>query len=206
MMKAVFFDLGNVLIKIHHGKVLRFVRLLRRHADSSCTPIPVPQWFDDLWGEWHTQFNDGRLTERDFLNCFKKKYRLHIETAVFWRGWNSFFSPWKPMLKLMQQLRSQYHVGLISNTNPPHYRYCREQIPQLAGLHSITLSYTVGVNKPDKQIYQSALTAAGVTPNEAVFIDDIADNIAGAAAIGMHGIQCISYQQVRRALMKIGIL
>jgi HAD superfamily hydrolase (TIGR01509 family) len=42
--------------------------------------------------------------------------------------------------------------------------------------------------KPEARIYQIALEQAGVSPNEAVFVDDFYENIEGCQAVGMHGI------------------
>ena len=40
--------------------------------------------------------------------------------------------------------------------------------------------------KPDAAIYRLALDRFGLAAEEAVFIDDNAANVAGAAAVGMH--------------------
>ena len=50
------------------------------------------------------------------------------------------------------------------------------------------LSCEIGAGKPDETIYREALRQLDVTPDEAVFIDDLPANVTGARAIGMHAI------------------
>jgi HAD superfamily hydrolase (TIGR01509 family) len=42
--------------------------------------------------------------------------------------------------------------------------------------------------KPEARIYQIALEQAGVSPNEAVFVDDFYENIEGCEKVGIKGI------------------
>ncbi len=46
-------------------------------------------------------------------------------------------------------------------------------------------SATSGVRKPDPRIYEVACTALGITPSEAVMLDDIGANLKTARALGM---------------------
>ncbi|NTV78097.1 MAG: HAD-IA family hydrolase, partial [Clostridiales bacterium] len=56
-------------------------------------------------------------------------------------------------------------------------------------------------------IYQRLLDLMEVKPSEAIFIDDLAENIQGAVSAGIHGIQFISTEQavVREALEETGL-
>ena len=61
--------------------------------------------------------------------------------------------------------------------------------------HHIVISAEVGMMKPEQRIYEHTLEKVGVAPGEAVFIDDMPDNIAAAKAVGMHGIRFVSREQ-----------
>jgi putative hydrolase of the HAD superfamily len=50
-------------------------------------------------------------------------------------------------------------------------------------------SRVLGVRKPDPRFYELACEAAGVTPVEAVFLDDLGVNLKPARAMGMHTIK-----------------
>ena len=50
-------------------------------------------------------------------------------------------------------------------------------------------SSEVGMRKPSRAIYELTLERlGGVAPDEAVFLDDVASNVEGAQAAGLHGI------------------
>lgn len=47
------------------------------------------------------------------------------------------------------------------------------------------ISGEVGLHKPQPEIYQLACERLGVEPDEAIFVDDLRENCAGAEAVGM---------------------
>ncbi len=53
---------------------------------------------------------------------------------------------------------------------------------------AIVISGEVGLRKPEPAIYQLAAERLGLAPNECVFVDDLAVNVRGAAAVGMVGV------------------
>lgn len=54
--------------------------------------------------------------------------------------------------------------------------------------------------KPDKAIYNCLLERYGLQPEESIFLDDNADNVAGAEAVGMGAIRFESAHQAEREL------
>jgi putative hydrolase of the HAD superfamily len=56
-------------------------------------------------------------------------------------------------------------------------------------------SARVGLRKPDPRIYQLACEQLGVTPEQAVFLDDIGQNLKAARALGMTTIKVDGEQQ-----------
>jgi putative hydrolase of the HAD superfamily len=69
-------------------------------------------------------------------------------------------------------------------------------------------SAEVKLAKPDPKIYELALAKLAVNAEEAVFVDDVSDNIEAARAVGMHGIQFKTVNQVLselNALLNTGV-
>ena len=52
-------------------------------------------------------------------------------------------------------------------------------------------SHEVGIRKPNRAIYELAVARLGVAAHRAAFLDDIASNVAAAAAIGIYGLQVL---------------
>lgn len=64
----------------------------------------------------------------------------------------------------------------------------------------------LGLRKPDAAIYKKALDIVQRTPEEVVFIDDRAENVAAAVAVGIHGIQFKDPVRLSGELAALGIV
>lgn len=64
----------------------------------------------------------------------------------------------------------------------------------------------LGMRKPEAAIYRRALDILGKPPERVLFIDDRAENAAGAAAAGMKTIRFAGAAQLRSELTDLGIL
>jgi epoxide hydrolase-like predicted phosphatase len=99
------------------------------------------------------------------------------------------------LMQYIRALRPRYKTGLLSNAMSTLRSAITERFPIADAFEAVIISAEVGVMKPDARIYQLALDALEVQPDEAIFIDDFADNVAGARALGMHSIRFQSRQQ-----------
>lgn len=52
----------------------------------------------------------------------------------------------------------------------------------------VVISGEVGLRKPEPEIYTHTAQQLGLAPHECVFVDDLAVNVRGAAAVGMCGV------------------
>jgi putative hydrolase of the HAD superfamily len=64
----------------------------------------------------------------------------------------------------------------------------------------------MGLRKPEPAIYSRALDILGKQPDRALFIDDRAENVAGAASVGMKTIQFKGADALRAELKNLGVL
>ena len=93
----------------------------------------------------------------------------------------------RTLVDFLRSLRGKYKTGLISNAWGDLREYIVREKFDDAFDHMI-ISAEVGVVKPEAKIYQIALEQVGVKPNEMVFVDDFAVNIAGCEKVGIKGI------------------
>lgn len=108
----------------------------------------------------------------------------------------------REIVEFLRSLRPRYKTGLISNA----WSNLRDDIVSQKiddAFDHMVISAEVGVMKPDPRIYQIALEQAGVSPSEAVFVDDFAENIEGCQAVGMHGIH---FRDPHKTLIELRIL
>jgi putative hydrolase of the HAD superfamily len=100
----------------------------------------------------------------------------------------------------IRHLKQNYTTAVLSNYSP-RLRGKIFQLWQIAdAFDHLIISAEVGVRKPDPKIYQITLEAVGCQADQAVFIDDVAENIAAAQSIGLHGIHFQSREQALRDL------
>lgn len=71
----------------------------------------------------------------------------------------------------------------------------------------VVISGEERVNKPDRKIYEIACGRLGVAPHRCVFVDDAAENVAAARALGMRAIQHSAaqpaYSQIEQAVAAV---
>ncbi|HXA98354.1 MAG TPA: HAD family phosphatase [Candidatus Dormibacteraeota bacterium] len=77
-------------------------------------------------------------------------------------------------------------TALLSNSGPEMMTRVRADRPLEARFDVVVISCEVGLSKPDPRIYRLCLERLGLSPAAALFVDDRADNVAGAASIGLH--------------------
>jgi hypothetical protein len=61
--------------------------------------------------------------------------------------------------------------------------------PAFEGLDAFVDASDIGVGKPEPDAYLIAAEALGLAAERIVFLDDAEENVEGARAVGMHGIQ-----------------
>jgi putative hydrolase of the HAD superfamily len=94
--------------------------------------------------------------------------------------------PVAQMYDLIRGLRLRgLRTGLLSNSWGDS-GYPRADFPSLFDV--VVISHEVGMRKPEPRIFQHAAGLLDVSPDECVFVDDIAANITAAEAAGMTGI------------------
>ena len=72
----------------------------------------------------------------------------------------------------------------------------RQPIAEVMALFDVVIeSSLVGIRKPNPKIYQMACEAMDVTPEDALFIDDLGINLKPAKALGMQTIKVLNENQ-----------
>jgi len=77
--------------------------------------------------------------------------------------------------------------------------------PSFGGVDSLTLSFEVGAVKPEPEIYLTCLSALGVDPAEALFVDDRRENVYAAAALGMRALVFEGEDRLGADLEQLGL-
>lgn len=181
MPKAVIFDVGQVLF--HWDLRHLFTKLIDdpTEVERFVTTVITP--------EWHFQSDQGRPLDE----MIAERIRDYPDHEVLIRAYAARFvetipGPVAGMHDLVEQLAADgVPLFVITNFGHEFWHDFHPTQPLFGHFRDILVSGTEKIAKPDPAIYRMALERFGLSAGEALFIDDRADNIAGAESVGIAG-------------------
>lgn len=117
----------------------------------------------------------------------------------FWRGDQLD----EELVDFIRALKVNHRTGLLSNAFSNLRQVIQETWHIEDAFDAMVISAEEELIKPDPRIYQVALDRLGVKPGDALFIDDMLQNVEGARQMGMHAIQFHNSEQVRSEVSEI---
>jgi 2-haloacid dehalogenase len=198
---AIVFDVGNVLYA-WNPRVL-YERLIPEG--------PALDAFlrDVVTTDWHFQHDAGR----PFAETSAELIAEHPENADLIRRWGAHFSDsitgMMPGMRdlLNDLLAADVALYAITNFSGEFWTPFRSREAALFDrFRGVVVSGDEKLLKPDAAIYHLALDRFGLEPGEAVFVDDRAENVAGAEAVGMAGLIFTDADTLRADLKKLSVL
>jgi HAD superfamily hydrolase (TIGR01509 family) len=200
---ALVFDFGNVLAHFDYGRVGE--RLGRRLGTSGPALLERVRaaGLDGLMKEYES----GKMTAEDFGRAVAGLAGMELTHAEFVAAWSDIFWLNESVAELVAALKRRgYRLVLGSNTNDLHAAHFRRQFADALGhFDRLVLSYEVGHVKPAREFYLACAEAAGRSPADCVFIDDLAENVAGARAAGLAAIHYRDTPSLVAELRSMGI-
>ncbi|MBI5211175.1 MAG: HAD family phosphatase [Elusimicrobia bacterium] len=198
-IRAVFFDIGNVLLHFEpHCIYKRFLRILGGDHGRIAGFLRTEGLLDAI--------ERGHLSPRGFFGMFRDAFGYRGSFRSFTLLWSNHFTLDRATAAMLKTIARTRKVYLLSNTNGIHYGYIRERYAFTRHIHGACLSHEMGLRKPEPAIYRESLRMAGVAPREAVFIDDLPENVRAARKIGLRAIVYPGPKKLRSRLVRLGIL
>ena len=197
-IKAVIFDLGNVLVNYDIEKAAK-----RFSAASGLSTREI--WRRFFLSRFEQAYTRGELSTREFHRTACKTLGVSMPLATFRHYWNDIFWENPGMDKLLARIKKHYPLYLISNTNALHFTHLKKHFKLLRHFDRKFPSHEVGARKPCLNIYRRVLRKIGLRPEETVFIDDMKSFIKGARKAGMHAIHFKGRPALLKALRELDI-
>ena len=197
---GIFLDIGWTMLAPASGEWMLTPEFYAQVGRERIAAVPAPRWA--AANAACMRFLDENhlvKTEQAEYEQFSVFYRLlgeqlpelglsgeAIASLAYDKVYNDanylFYDDVKPALLALKQ---SYKLGIISDTWPSAKR-----VLQNAGIYdlfdAVTFSCNLGVYKPHARMYEHALSALGVPPEQTVFVDDAPACLEGAEA---HGVQ-----------------
>jgi putative hydrolase of the HAD superfamily len=191
--RAVIFDLGGVVFpspfdtfaayEREHGLPDRFIRgVVAASADH---------------GAW-AGLERSELSFEEFCVAFAAECAEAggtVNAADLMREMGRGFEPRPAMVQAIDAIRARgLKVGALTNNWAPgnvEDDHAPHALGRLGSFDVVVESAVEGLRKPDPRIYELVCERLGITPPDAVFLDDLGVNLKPARALGMTTIKVV---------------
>jgi len=198
-VRAIVFDIGGVLLRTDSPEPRRRLEEAHGLAPGGAAKLV----FDSPMGQAAQR---GEVTTATLWHWVQQELKLdEVGMADFYRQFWAGDGLNESLMAFIRRLRPAYKTGIISNATDNLLELITHAYPIADAFDVIVGSAIEQVVKPDPRIYQRCLERLGILPEEAIFIDDFAHNIAGARAVGMAGLLYTRETDVENELQKWGV-
>jgi 2-haloacid dehalogenase len=213
-IRGIVWDVGNVLVAWDPAWL--YNQLIRDPAKAAWWARESFSMDWNLLGDrgmtyaeanplWIARFEREYGDRIDDFPCYRaliEAYGRHPEEAHAWLNLDT--------IALRDALRAKYPALALTN-------FSSENWPRVDAAHggkidkfdAVVMSSRAGAVKPEAEIFARLFATAreqyGLAPEELVFIDDSAKNVAGAKACGLRALLFTEAARLRRDLAALGI-
>jgi putative hydrolase of the HAD superfamily len=194
VIKAIIFDFGRV---ISAQKPDSLFQGYEEELGLSPGMLNHIMFGSDAWQETLL----GRISLDDYWREIGPRLGLHDPESIqaFRQRYFDDEAIDPGVLDLIQRLQGRYLLAVLSNSPPRLSKWLADW--GLLGLFQVVVcSGDEGVVKPDPAIFDLTLARLGVSPEQAVFIDDTLGHIQAAENLGIHGIHFTTSEALVRDL------
>ena len=199
MIKAICFDLDGVYFL--NGKS-NFIKALVELGVSEEEAKRVFLKSDEM----NNLYKVGKMTDEEFWSWALTEWNLQMTTRAIMdlliKGYetNAFVVEYVKKVK-----NAGYKTAICSSNFPARINGLQKRFGFLNDFDVIALSYEVGVNKPDKQLYEALITKSGVDANEIFYSDDNEPAINTARELGISTHLYTNFDDFIKQLEDLGV-
>jgi glucose-1-phosphatase len=183
-IKSIIFDLGAVLLNISYQKTIEeFDKLGIKNSSTFYSKKLQTNIFNLL--------ETGEISESDFIKEIQKHCTEATNTQILY-AWNAMLLDLpQHRLQLLKQLKTEYNIYLLSNTNKIHIsefenKLGKEQYNEFYQLFDkVYYSHEIGCRKPNAEAFEIIINENNLISEEVLFIDDSPQHIEGAKKLGI---------------------
>lgn len=141
-------------------------------------------WHDE--GEWAAEAGVFTSAE-EYLAAFEAAIGQRVDEHEWVRIRGSAMTPRPEAIAVVERAAELGDITLLTNNGAMSAKHLHTLAPALVplfGEHLLTSSH-YGARKPNPVVFERVLAAYGRQASEAFFVDDMPENVAGAASIGI---------------------
>ena len=197
MIKAVFFDLGKVLLDFDKNVIVERFKEKSGLTDHDIAIAVDIYRVADL--------ERGVTPAREFYMSVVSALQINLTFEEFTVLWSDIFTEIPEMVELAQKAKIKHQTYVASNTDPIHFPFLFLKYKWMSQFTGFALSYELKARKPEKEFFERALAKFRLQPSECAYMDDIEENVAAASALGINAVLYESPEQTIKELKKLGV-
>lgn len=186
MIKNLLFDLGGVIMDIDRNRCVdAFTKLGLKDADSYFGTYGQKGPFLAL--------ERGDISVEQFHDAFRPALPAGTSDAMIDEAFCRFLIGIPvDRLRSLVELRRQYKVFMLSNTNPIMWNsmianeFGKDGLAMKDYFDGIVTSFEANALKPEEKIFRFCENKLDIKPEETLFLDDSQANLDAASALGFH--------------------
>ncbi len=196
-MKNIVFDFGRVLVdwNPHH--------LYDKYFGSR----EKAEWFlnNICLYSWNLQMDGGKPFAEGVAELQAEHSEWSEAIAIYHTRWIEMMGgEIEGMSDILRRLKEAgYGVYGLTNWSSETFPLVKDKYPIFGLLDGMVVSGEEHLLKPDAAIYKCLLERYNLQAEESLFVDDNADNVAGARNVGMKAVQFTSAEELERELKEV---
>lgn len=200
MIRNIIFDIGNVLASFRWAELFKDLGFTGEKFDriAAATVLHPTMW---------NEFDRSLMSDEEIITkCIERAPEYEQEIRLLFSKTELLVEEYTYSHEWIKSLKERgYRVYLLSNYGKTSFEAARDKgrLSFLPLVDGGVISYEVKIVKPESGIYQALLEKYNLKAEECVFLDDRADNIAAAEAMGFHGIAVKNYELAEKELNRI---
>lgn len=184
--RTVIFDYGEVISLSQSEADRTLIATLAGAGDTAAA-----ERFWAAYSAHRDELDQGTAGVAAYWHAIARDTGARWDEARINELWTADFRSWLSVNPAIVQLLADLRAGgtplaLLSNAGPDYGSYFRRG-PLADYFTACYVSGELGMLKPHPDIYRHVLDDLGITPAEAIFIDNRDTNVAGAEALGITG-------------------
>lgn len=180
-IKLVVFDLGNVLFTFSVDRAFDY--WAAKTGESA--ELLKSRFVHDEMYDLHEK---GKITTSQYRQHITGMLKITLSENDFLDGWNDILmDPIMPSFEVVRNIKQKgIQTAVLSNTNFPHTVILKEKYGSLfESFDSVFFSNEIGFRKPEKESFMHVVNSLNADTEKSLMIDDLKENIEGAALAGM---------------------
>lgn len=182
-IKAILFDLGNVVFELNQKQVFSFFSDYLKKPEIQKDYSPLPH-------NLYESFEKGLVHYTVIRAHLERRWQGTISNEKFIEGFNlEIGKPFSFVYNFISDYRQKIPMYVLSNTNEIHINHIYKIYPELMqNFTRVFTSFDLHMRKPDLEIYRKVIDETNYSPNEILFLDDRKENIDTAHSLNMQSI------------------